>query len=152
LRPLSLDELPDLSTDGVERCEQALVRLPNFMAEKFHHAEEPTRTDDGEGECPVKPFLRRVGRAREVGVSDHVFYPDGLDESPHPSRQTDAARKRRAAVDLYELTQLRGRGYPHPRAAHRVPLRINRPMGTEDPIECLADRSQDTRHRVFEAF
>src|SRR5262249_25595932 len=43
LRPLSLDELPDLNADGVERCEQALVRLPNFMAEKFHHSEEATR-------------------------------------------------------------------------------------------------------------
>src|SRR3954469_8961737 len=49
LGPLALHELPDVGTDLREHPEQIFVRLADFPAEEFHHADDLTPRENRQG-------------------------------------------------------------------------------------------------------
>ena len=88
-RQLALDVQPDLTADRRDRGEKGRRWFDDVAAEEFHHPHHARALQDGKAESGVKTGPLGDGRAREIRIAGHVWYPGGLAGGPDATGQAD---------------------------------------------------------------
>src|SRR4029450_5390311 len=94
LREFPFDELPDLSSDGIEHLEERVVRFTDLRAEELHDAQESAGAHEGKAERAVKPVHCRARGSRKVRVPRDVDDPRGPFRAPDATRKAHTTRER----------------------------------------------------------
>src|SRR5690349_15621573 len=93
LDALALNELADLAPKGGADGEQLRVRFAHARAVEFDDAENFFVRPNGKGEGAAQAGRYRGRSAQKGGIGGDVADPGGFALRPHPTWQTDAARK-----------------------------------------------------------
>ena len=145
LRAFPLDELPDLAAEGGDQLEHLRVRLDNFMAEKFNHAEKLLAHQNRKTERPVQAGPRRHQCAGKTVVAGHVGDPGRLHPGPDAARQPFARLKSFLPGGRREFRHVQSRPVPELDAVEPLQRRINPPDRPQIPAQAPADGLDDFR-------
>jgi hypothetical protein len=142
---VALNELADLTADRRKHFEHVRVRLADFPAEKFDHAENVFPEANGKPERAVQTIFGRQRGAWKIGVLCDVGNPLRFGGGPDASRQTGAAQKFAGASGGDERGGGHGGRVPDVHATQELPGSIDTPERADVPAQAFADRLQDLR-------
>ena len=142
--------LADLVADRGERAQQRVVEAVRPVAVELDHAEHLGAAGDRHPERAAQPFARRRLGARVVRLERRVLAAGRLARAPDAPERAGALLDHERGAERAELGRLDPVRLPQRCAAQPAGLLVQLPGGPELPVHALAERPQQSGHRLLE--